>query len=222
MRIMPPRTRTLTLTLFVLFTALGMSGCDLFSVGYDFPTELDDADADDDDSRPNDDDDEPADPCEGVDRDEDWDCDGIPESRDLLTVGPNGDASDEVAFHVSTVWWTELASQISAVGYGFGGDSDWEFLGINPVRVGSWWVVSLEDGDYRMTLRGADSDEWADYDAYCRDGVEDSDGETVRDPACCRNPNDDSYAVAVHVEDGLAAPGDCGDILEMIAKSGGQ
>lgn len=221
--------------LFLLLTllVLGTSACDNYpdsSSGQNSVYDLlgpdeDEPDVDDPDAdgRPDDSDDPvESDPCEGVDRDLDWDCDGIPNSRDVLTIGPDGDEADEVGFHVSTVWWTEAASQISAVGYGFGGEEDWEFLGINPSRVGSWWVVSLADGDYRMTLRGAANGQWADYDAYCRDGVENIDEEIVRDPACCWNPNDNSYAVGVHVELGLAIPGDCGDILEMIAESGGQ
>lgn len=193
---------------------LGLNGDDDSDTGDD-DSAADDDDAtepplpDDDDvtEPPADDDDNDAaegDPCDGVDRSEDWDCDGRNEIGDVYLSDPDSNVS---YFHAGTVDWTDDADDISSVGYGWGGNADWQFLGINPELSDneSWWEVELDadadgDGDgctlYRHTLRGAFDSQWADL--ACED-ADTRDVACMFDAGCAIQGIPPGYAMAVRV-----------------------
>jgi hypothetical protein len=214
-----------TMSFLLLSTlALALGGCNLFpgflieesdddndAADDDSATGDDDTTADDDDSSlpaddddtATDDDDATEDPCEGFDRDVDWDCDGNADVENGESYFPDP-YNPRALFRDDTVSWTSDSDEVSGAGYGYGGDadedpSDWGFdpesRPIALIGDGDFWEAELDpyaDGDedgctvYRHTLRGEGVDQWADL--ACE-------GPNA-DPACLADC-EDKFAMAV-------------------------
>lgn len=136
--------------------------------------------ADDDDSTPvEDDDDATPDPCEGIDSDVDWDCDGNVDTENGESYFPDPEFP-RALFRTETVGWTSDPDEVSGAGSGFGDEdpesdpSDWDFdpeaRPVDMIGDGRFWESYLDpfaDGDedgctvYRHTIRG-EGNRWAD------------------------------------------------------------
>ena len=132
------------------------------------------------------------------DPDDDVDDDGLADGDLDWLVAVN----DTLCFSSELVPWS---GDVYVVGWGFGGEDDWNELDNAAYEYDDWFCFDFTDngGAYRVNVRSSAQD-WGDLASYC---------DTVADPLCWPNPEDEGggSAVCLQVDRGGVVSADCSD-----------